>query len=330
MDSLQITLFGQLHVRYNAKTLSNLKSRQVRELFAYLLLHRGQQHHREILAGIIWENTSQTQSKNYLRKTIWQLQSALNELDPSLSKRALQVTDEWIGIRPDAGIELDVAQFEDAFAQTQGIPAIEIEPSSMQAIADAVQLYQGNLLEGWYQDWCLFERERLQQIYFVMLDKLMDCCEAHQQWERGLMYGSLILRHDIARERTHRRMMRLYYLAQDRTAALRQFDRCREALQTELGVAPSRRTLSLYREIRGDQLDAHSPDAKQGPELLPPTLLVDLEELNNTLLSVRNQVDHQIQLIEALINGSHHQATRPLPTASRHQQGEPRFHSGPC
>ena len=40
-----------------------------------------------------------------------------------------------------------------------------------------------------------------------------------------LAYGARILHCDRARERTHRRLMRLHFLAGDRTAALRQYPR---------------------------------------------------------------------------------------------------------
>jgi two-component SAPR family response regulator len=93
-----------------------------------------------------------------------------------------------------------------------------------------VALYHGDLLEDWFQDWCLYERERLQNIYLAALDKLMDYCEASRDYDAGLAYGTRILRHDLARERTHRRLMRLYYLAGDRTSALRQYDRCVQIL----------------------------------------------------------------------------------------------------
>ncbi len=64
-----------------------------------------------------------------------------------------------------------------------------------------MDLYRGDLLEGWYQEWCLFERERLQNAYMLMLDKLMGYCEAHSEYEQGLVYGDLILRLDHASER---------------------------------------------------------------------------------------------------------------------------------
>ena len=330
MDSLCVTLFGRLQVQAGGRTLTTLKNRRVQELFAYLLLRRAQPQHRESLANVLWEDTTPAQAKSYLRKTLWQLQSALSELDESLGREVLEITDEWIGINPAAPIDLDVAQFESAFARTRGVATQAVEPAAMQAIADAVQLYQGGLLEGCYLDWCLFERERLQQIYFVMLDKLMDCCEVHHEWERGLMYGSLILRLDLARERTHRRMMRLYCLAHDRTGALRQFERCRQALDTELGVAPSRQTVALYQQICQDQLEPRPAQPARAPEPAQPAAWMELAELNEALVQVRAQVDHQIRLIEALMNGSQHRPAQAPPPAVRQPAGETRLHAGPC
>ncbi|NIN69138.1 MAG: hypothetical protein GTO63_31510, partial [Anaerolineae bacterium] len=81
---------------------------------------------------------------------------------------------------------------------------------------------------------CLYERERLQNMYLAILDKLVSYSEVQGAYEAGLGYGSRILSYDGARERTHRRLMRLYYLAGDRTAALRQYDSCVEALRREL------------------------------------------------------------------------------------------------
>ena len=118
----------------------------------------------------------------------------------------------------------------------------------------AADIYQGDLLEGWYQDWCLFERERLQNMHLTMLEKLLNSCEARGEYELGLNYGVRVLRYDHARERTHRRMMRLYYLAGERTAALRQYERCVEALRKDLGVEPTSNTKALYRQIREDRL----------------------------------------------------------------------------
>src|SRR5256885_11705620 len=92
-------------------------------------------------------------------------------------------------------------------------------------------------------------------MYLTLLDKLLCYCATHQDYETGQAYGALLLRHDRAHERTHRQLMRLHYRAGDRTAALRQYERCRTALSEELDVKPDRRTVTLYEQIRADQLD---------------------------------------------------------------------------
>src|SRR5262249_45023608 len=149
-----------------------------------------------------------------------------------------------------AELWFDVLLFEQAFALVQDVPGRQLVASSAQVLKTAEELYRGKLLEGWYSDWCLYERERLQHMYLAMLDKLMEYSEAHQEYETGQTYGMRALRYDRARERTHRRMMRLQYLAGDRTAALYQYERCAAALQEELGVQPAQSTVVLYEKIR--------------------------------------------------------------------------------
>jgi hypothetical protein len=175
-----------------------------------------------------------------------------------------------------------------------------------------VALYRGDLLEGQYQDWCLYERERLQQMYLTLLDKLMGYHTARQAYELALAFGTRILRYDRAHERTHRQLMRLHYLAGDRAAALRQYARCRAALAQELGVLPARTTLALYEQIRADQLDAPPPPmpvptvpavprvpaVPAAPAPLLPTMLERLQQMQATLAGLQQQVQHDIQAIE--------------------------------
>jgi len=206
------------------------------------------------LADLLWGNNSTTQSTGYLRKALWQLQSALDSQTEPINGRLLLVDPGWVQLNPEADLWLDVAVFEQAFSLVQGVPGKELDHQRVQTLRSAVDLYRGDLLEGWYQDWCLYERERLQQMYLIMLDKLMAFCEAHGDCEAGLVYGFLVLRHDRARERAHRRLMRLHYLTGDRTAALRQYERCVAALDEEFGVRPVKRTVTLCEQIRADQL----------------------------------------------------------------------------
>jgi DNA-binding SARP family transcriptional activator len=184
------------------------------------------------------------------------------------------VAADWVSFNPGSDVWVDVAVFEKAFSVAREVAGHHLNASQAQTLDQAIQLYQGDLMEGWYQDWCLCERERLQTNYLIMLDKMMSYCEAHQKYETGLAYGLRVLRYDRAREVTHRRLMRLYYLADDRTAALRQYEHCVAALNEELGVKPSRLTVALYDQIRLDEFPAvaaRTAGPPNGdPSVLPP------------------------------------------------------------
>src|SRR5206468_8917392 len=117
------------------------------------------------------------------------------------------VEPESVQLNPEADIWLGVVVFEKTFNVVQKVAGNELDAQRVQVLQDAVQLYLWPLLEGWYQDWCLLERERLQNMYLAMLDKLMSYCEAHHDYETSLLYGMRIMCYDRTRERTHRRLM---------------------------------------------------------------------------------------------------------------------------
>jgi DNA-binding SARP family transcriptional activator len=312
MSTLSIQLFGKFCVRRNERIMDGFDARKVQELFCYLLLHRDHSLSREALASLLWPETTTSLSKKNLRQALWQLQSALGSQTEADNDRLLLVEPEWVQLNPEADLWLDVVVFENTYNLTQKVPGPELDARTMELLQSTVQLYQGPLLEGWYQDWCLLERERLQTMYLVILDKMMSYCEAYHDYETGLLYGMRIMCFDRARERTHRCMMRMYYLIGDRAEALRQYERCSVALDEELGVSPSKSTLALCRQIQADQLDV--------PELViafretdpalkvvtPPLLeiLSNLTHLQETMADLQNQVQRSIQQVELVLNAA--------------------------
>lgn len=303
MATLCVSLFGKFSARTGDKTLDGFDSLKVQELFSYLLLHREHSHPRETLASLLWGDNSTAQSKKYLRQALWHLQTALSAHEAEGASRALLIEPGWVQVNTSADLQLDVAEFELSFAAVQKTPGREFDEQSASLMQQAVGLYQGDLLDGWYQDWCLYKREQLQNIFLTMLDKLMGYCEAHHQYEEGLGYGARILRYDRASERTHRRLMRLQYLAGDRTAALRQYERLVAALNEELGVRPAKLTVTLYEQICADRLEeTPQPLAEHAlaaqPSTMLPEVLGRLRQLQESLTDLQRQVRQSIQSTE--------------------------------
>jgi DNA-binding SARP family transcriptional activator len=325
MGQVAFRLLGKFDARYEDVPLAGLDARKLQEFLCYLLLHRDRANAREALVELFCAGGEPEQARKYFRQVLWQLQAALNApLGPDENK-LLVIDPEWVSLNPQACVWLDIAQLEQAFALVVGRSGEVLAPETAQCLAAAVDLYRGDLLDGCYQDWCLFERERLQNFYLSMLDKLMAYSSVHGEYEAGIVYGASILRQDRARERTHQRLMQLYYLAGDRTAALRQYDQCTQCLREELGVTPSRRTLQLYQQICADQLHqapvslGHGTDGLAGSDTLRPNsptngirsngtageIVQHLKQSYDNLFSLHLQICRDLQTLEQLVD---HQA----------------------
>ncbi len=266
MADLRVHMFGKLCIEAGSVPVEGLDARRVQELLVYLLLYRDHPHPRERLADLMWGESVSLEARKGLRQVLWKLQSVLRLATRPTTPSLLSVDADYVRMNSDADVWLDVAVMEDAWSRSRSITGSAFDAPTAAVVKRAVGVYRGELLEGWYQDWCLFERERLQSMYLDLLHKLMGHAEAHGDFEAGLGYGTAILRIDHARERTHRRMMRLRYLAGDRIGALRQFERCVAALRQELDVEPARRTLELWEQIRTDRVDGPSGSGPLSPK----------------------------------------------------------------
>jgi DNA-binding SARP family transcriptional activator len=302
MPSLQVRLFGQFSLCCGDEVLDELIPGKAKELFCYLLTHRGRPIAREVLASVLWGDYTTERSKQYLRKALWQLQSSLDN-SSKLNGPILQVDSKGVSVRSDAELWVDLFQFELA-CSGEDSASVNTGASLMSTVETAVNLYRGDFLEGWYQDWCLYERERLQNIYLALLDKIVGYSESSGEYEKGLDYAKRILQCDRANESAHRHLMRLRYLSGDRSGALHQYEICAGALKEELDVQPSERTRKLYEHIREEHEPAIASGsqsvlskAQEGPSLLQE-VLNHLTQVKEALAVLQRAVDESVLRIE--------------------------------
>lgn len=296
MARLSVCLFGKFQVWADRQPVTGLEAQKAQELFSYLLVYSERPHHREALAELLWDYSDR--SKKYLRKALWQVQTAFDDVRQNTDPPVLLVESEWVQFNRRANLWFDVQQFQQTFQQVRGVSGKDLTLDTAQRVKEAVDIYRGDLLQGWYQDWCLFERERLQNMFISLLGKLMVFCETRRQYEEGQEYGLRALAYDRTREYTHRRLMRLFCLAGDRVRALRQYEKCVLILKEDLGVEPAKGTQALYEQIRADILT--QPDGSGLPctdtpgQMGQPQPLGQLRRLSHDLESIQRQLQDVI------------------------------------
>lgn len=310
MPALSIRLFGQFSVSFDNKALEDLIPSKSKELFCYLLTHRQRPLGREFLASILWDHCNTQHSKQYLRKALWQLHRTLCQCETSAAP-ILQVNSQSVWVSPETHIWVDVVEFEHFCAGAQNPPSTA-DTSRLEALEAAVNLYRGDFLEGWYQDWCVYDRERLQNDYLVMLEKLVAHAEANCEYEKAVDYATRVLRCDRAHEIAHQQIMQFRYLSGDRAGALRQYENCAAALKEELGVQPSEHTRLLYRQIcedHGQLMTVGTNGDQREPEKERSLLQGALSSLVNvkTALGIlQDAVDESLERVREAFEASNH------------------------
>ena len=305
MADLALSLFGNFEVSYQDCPTQIWGNGKVQELLSYLFLNRERAHKREFLATLLWQNIPREQSRRYLRKALWQLQTPFDTLLEDKSN-ILLLKPNTIQFNVNFPVWCDVQILEEAFSACMGIQGMDLSNEQAQLLRRAIIVYQGDLLEGWFYDWCIIERARLQSIYLILLDRLIDYCIVKGHFDEGIGHCFRVLSFDYAHERTHRYLMKLYFVMGDRARAITQYNHCAQILKQELNVSPNRLTKGLYKQMLADewqQIHA-SPSIKQAadqPEHL--YTVAALEKLYEEILATQKKTEAMLAIIQtSLIN----------------------------
>ena len=208
---------------------------------------------RARLAATLWPETTETQARTNLRQRLFRLRRlAGHELVRDRGQLELA-----------AGLAVDLADMPARLA--------EDAQACRESLLGSDTYGDHDELEHWVRA----ARERWRVSLLEHLARLASQHETQGRIAAALPYAQRLLAEDPLQEHGHRRLIRLHYLRGDRAAALAAFERCRELLKRELGVAPGPETAELARLVESARPMPASEAAKPRPlaTLRPPRLI---------------------------------------------------------
>jgi DNA-binding SARP family transcriptional activator/predicted ATPase len=262
MPRLALYLLGPPRVELDGEEI-HIARRKAVALLAYLAVTGGS-HSRDSLATLLWPEYDQSGARADLRRT-------LSVLNRTLGSEWLTADRETAGLNPGAKLWLDVDQFRSLLAawQDHGHPEVDACPKCLGALAEAVDLYQGDFLAGFtlrdsapFDEFQFFQTESLRRELASALERLVWGHAAGGEYEPVIGYARRWLALDPLHEPAHRCLMELYAQAGQRAAALRQYQECARILEEELGLSPSEQTTALYEQIRTRPAGRGVPSAR--------------------------------------------------------------------
>jgi len=258
MRALKLFLLGNPELRRDDEVLPKPPTQKSQSLLAYLATHRDAPHPRHKLIGLFWGESGERRARRSLSTALWQVRRALAAGEPDSSEYILAERDT-VQFDPQSDYWLDVAFFEAQVRRQIGAGMDGVPSADIRELQQALDLYRGEFLAGFYDDWVISERYRLEALFLEGLAWLLEAHQARGEHEEALACARRLLRQDPLREDVHRQAMRLYVQLGHPVAALQQYYRCREVLREEIGIEPAPETTALAQELLGVELRAEEP-----------------------------------------------------------------------
>jgi DNA-binding SARP family transcriptional activator len=227
---MQLHLMGAFTLEVDG-TRVHLGRREER-LLAFLAMHGP--CHRPFVAGSLWPNSDEARALSNLRAAVLKVRRAASDV--------LEVDGSMLTLSESVGVDL--------MELVESVEQI-VHHESLDGERAEHLLGSGVLLPGWYDDWVMFERERLHHRRVRALELL-----AALELEAGHADLALAAARDAValeplRESAHRLLIRAHLALGNRALAVTVLARYRRDLARDLHIEPSPEILQEVREGLG-------------------------------------------------------------------------------
>jgi DNA-binding SARP family transcriptional activator len=202
-------------------------------VLAYLALREGPMT-RTGLAGTLWPETTEHRAMASLRSALWRVNRPGLRLVEATATHAT-LTD---------AMTVDVRRLTRSVVAALSRPGT-VDRSTLAEVSGAEEL-----LPGWYDDWVLFERERLRQLRLHALESLCVQLTDEGEYAAAIDVGLGAVAADPLRETARRSLIRAFLAEGNQAEAIGQYLSYRRLLKVELDVAPSAQIEAMIRGLR--------------------------------------------------------------------------------
>lgn len=185
---LRVEMLGGFQVIAAGTSFSRFRTRQTASLFAYLALHRGKRLPREVLAEMFWPDaTNLEKARASLAVAVSSLRS---QLETEHNGQVLLVDSRSLGVRAEV-VTTDVLEFESALDSLSTVNSLE----AIEGLRQALTLFRGTFLPGFYDNWVLSEQARLRDRFIGAVRRLGTHFEEEGDIDEAIYWRRLELSH---------------------------------------------------------------------------------------------------------------------------------------
>ncbi len=250
-----IRFFGGLQLLGPDRVITHFRSQKTAAMLAYLAYHRGRAFPREVIASMLWPGPL-TAGRHSLSTALSSLRRQI-EL-PGLPAGAVLVADRYCVTLSTEATTTDVSEFKAALLNAERANSTD---DRVLALKQAAELYQGEFLLGFYDDWVLEEQMALSERFVKALCDLTVLLEKRGETVAAIEYARRATQADPLREEPYQELMRLYAAMGEPSAAMRYYRELVRVFRQELGEVPSAASRALAKKIKEELVIAGTPES---------------------------------------------------------------------
>jgi len=226
------------------------QTRHAKHLFLYLALSEGKLFLEDKLIDMFWGDSPANKGRQSLQTTLTRIRNVFRKKLKDVASPDYIVRDgKFLSFNKEACYWIDVEEFRRCIEAGEKFEGMDNPGKAVVEYQKAERLYEGDLLEGIYEDWCIWKREELWEKYLSCLAKL-----AHYSLERGnpesaFKYADKILKSDPLNSKGIINYMRASCRMGKRDAAVKRYHQYVRGIEKELGIPPEPDVIRLYNEI---------------------------------------------------------------------------------
>jgi DNA-binding SARP family transcriptional activator len=254
---IEVRCLGRFEARSCFQQVKRWSSLKAKSVLQYLLIKPHEPTSKEKLIEALWPECSPQAARNNLKAAVHSLRLSLGEISLDMENQPVVLFSEGnYRLNPEIRLSIDVAEFEKLRDNGR---RLEKEGRMNEAVLEfekAEILYRGDYLEDEpYEEWTLIRRESLKDNYLMILGKLAGYYLKSGDYENCIYYSQKIIAKDYSREDAYRNLINCYLKLNQRNRALRWYEICCRAIQTELDSTPDRETTELVTNIMSHEIN---------------------------------------------------------------------------
>ncbi|HEU5383560.1 MAG TPA: BTAD domain-containing putative transcriptional regulator [Ktedonobacteraceae bacterium] len=241
---LSIRAFGEPVVLLDTQPIKHWRMARGMELF-FFLLDADYPQSKESIITEIWQDVDE-QTNQTFHSTLHYLRKLFGTSSLVLDAEGYHLN---LGYYYGERVWYDVQTFRAYHAEAEQALSHASYSAARSALLQMVKLYRGDYGRPFYSNWCTFRRDELRTLYLNARRHLAQLAWRSETFEECIDHWQSMLQVDTCLEEAHLGLMQCYDRQGNRSAALRQYQQCKETLQQELGIEVSSPIQLFYQRL---------------------------------------------------------------------------------